>query len=277
MEAFAVEGLDEVRPGDDLGTLIDDATDLQSGDVVCVASTVVSKAEKRQADLSEFPAGDRAKHIADRIGALAGEEKDPRFAQAVIEESEELLLEVPFMLTVTHFGHVTVNAGIDRSNVPGADLLRLPEDPTASAQRLHDRLGAPVVVTDTSGRPFRYGQRGVALGWAGLPAARDWRGEHDREGREMSATVQAVVDELAATANLLLGEGNGGTPVVVVRDWEFGDHGGSDALFRDEEDDLIRAALRAWDSDPETGATPAGKETAPDTDADTTEETDARD
>lgn len=247
MELFAVEGLPEIRPGDDLGALLADRVDLRPDDVVCVSSTVVSKAEGRQAELSAFPAGDRAREIAARIGDLAGEQKDPRFAQAVIEESEELLLTYPFMLTVTHFSHVTVNAGIDRSNVPDADMLLLPEDPTASATRLHDQLGARVVVTDTSGRPFRYGQRGVAIGWAGLPAARDWRGEHDRDGRELSATVQAVVDELAAAANLVTGEGDGGTPVAVVRDWSFGDHDGSNDLFRSEEDDIVRAALREYE------------------------------
>jgi coenzyme F420-0:L-glutamate ligase/coenzyme F420-1:gamma-L-glutamate ligase len=247
MDVFAVEGLPEIRPGDDLATLIDDQVDLRPEDVVCVASTVVSKANGRQADLADFPAGERAQSIADRVSELAGEQKDPRFAQAVIEESDHLLLEFPIMLAVTRFGHVTVNAGIDRSNVPDADLLLLPEDPAANAEALHDALDARVIVTDTSGRPFRYGQRGVALGWAGMPAARDWRGEYDRDGREMSATVQAVVDELAAAANLVTGEGAGGTPVAVVRGWEFGDHAGSDDLFRAEEDDLVRAALRAWD------------------------------
>ncbi|PSP57985.1 coenzyme F420-0:L-glutamate ligase, partial [Halobacteriales archaeon QH_7_66_37] len=192
MNVFAVEGLPEIQPGDDLAALIEAQVDLQPDDVVCVASTIVSKAECRQADLADFPAGERAERIARRIGDLAGERKDPRFAQAVLEESEELLLEEPMLLAVTHFGHVTVNAGIDRSNVPDADLLLLPEDPTASAERLHERLGARVIVTDTSGRPFRYGQRGVALGWAGMPAARDWRGELDRDGREMDVTVQAV-------------------------------------------------------------------------------------
>jgi len=246
MNVFAVEGLPEIRPGDDLATLIGERVDLRADDVLCVASTVVSKAEGRQADLAAFPAGERAEAIARRIGDLAGERKDPRFAQAVLEESEELLLEQPIMLAVTRFGHVTVNAGIDRSNVPDADLLLLPDDPTASARRLHEELGARVIVTDTSGRPFRYGQRGVALGWAGLPAARDWRGETDREGREMEATVQAVVDELAAAANLVTGEGAGGTPVAVVRGWEFGDLAGSDDLFRDPDDDLIRPALKAW-------------------------------
>jgi coenzyme F420-0:L-glutamate ligase/coenzyme F420-1:gamma-L-glutamate ligase len=82
-----------------------------------------------------------------------------------------------------------------------------------------------------------------------LPAARDWRGEHDREGRELSATVQAVVDELAAAANLLTGEGNGGTPVAILRDWEFGDHDGSNDLFRTEADDIVRRALREYSPD----------------------------
>ena len=249
MEAFAVEGLPEVRAGDDLGGLVTDRIDLREDDVLCIASTVVSKAEGRKADLSAFPAGDRAAGIADRLEAVTGESKDPRFAQAVLEESEELLTEAPFLLAVTRFGHVTVNAGIDRSNVPGADLLLLPEDPTASAQRLSETLGVPVVITDTSGRPFRYGQRGVAVGWHGLPAARDWRGERDRDGRELGVTVQAVVDELAATANLVAGEGDGGTPAVVVRDWAFGDHDGNDDLFRADADDIVREALREWSWD----------------------------
>jgi coenzyme F420-0:L-glutamate ligase/coenzyme F420-1:gamma-L-glutamate ligase len=249
MDAFAVPGLPEIHEGDDLAAMVDERVDLREDDVVCVASTVVSKAEGRTFDLDEFPAGEQARRIADRIGDLTDEEKDPRFAQAVVEESEEILTEVPFVLAVTRFGHITVNAGIDRSNVPGADLLLLPEDPGASAAALHEELGCPVVVTDTSGRPFRYGQRGVALGWAGMPAARDWRGETDRDGRELGVTVQAVVDELAGTANLVAGEGDGGTPVVVIRGWEFGDHEGSEDLFRREEDDIVREALREWEFD----------------------------
>jgi coenzyme F420-0:L-glutamate ligase/coenzyme F420-1:gamma-L-glutamate ligase len=156
-----------------------------------------------------------------------------------------------------------VNAGIDRSNVPDADLLLLPEDPTASAERIRAGLaervgeggasgdGPAVVVTDTSGRPFRQGQRGVALGWAGIPAARDWRGEADRDGREMGVTVQAIADELAGAANLVTGEGAGGTPVAVVRDFDFGDHEGHDDLFRNPDQDLVRQALREWEYDPE--------------------------
>jgi coenzyme F420-0:L-glutamate ligase/coenzyme F420-1:gamma-L-glutamate ligase len=247
MDIFAVPDLPEVRAGDDLAALVDARADLRPGDVVCAASTVVSKAEGRTADLDAFPPGPRARELAAALSDATGEDVDPRFVQAVLVESTEVLFETPFLLTETRCGHVGVNAGIDRSNVPDADLLLLPERPSATAARLREALGvAGVVVTDTSGRPFRHGQRGVAIGWAGLPAGRDYRGEPDRDGREMDATVENVVDELAAAANLVSGEGAEGTPVVVVRGFEFGDHDGSDAHFRDVETDLVRRAIRDW-------------------------------
>lgn len=246
MHVFPVEGLPEIAPGDDIAALIQERASVEPDDVVCVASTIVSKAEGRQADLDSFPASSRAEAVADGLTETLGKPVDPRFVQAIFEESTEIVLEQPFVLTVLPFGHTTVNAGIDRSNVPDADMLLLPTDPAESARRLHEELGCAVVVTDTSGRPFRLGQRNVALGWAGLPANRDWRGQTDREGRELEATVQCVVDELAGTANLVTGEGDGGTPVAVVRDWEFGTHEGDDDLFRRPEEDVVRRAIRAW-------------------------------
>ena len=255
MELDPVTGLPEVRPGDDVAELVAEQADLESGDVLTVASTIVSKAEGRTADLEDYPVSGRAQEIADRIEEIAGEEKDPRFAQAVLDESAELLIDVPFLLAETRFGHICPNAGIDRSNVPDHDILLLPRTPSESAERIRAGLeergheDVAVVVTDTCGRPFRHGQTGVAIGWAGMPASRDWRGEEDRDGHELGVTVQSVVDELAAAANLVTGEGAGGVPAVAVRDWEFGDHEGSDELFRDVENDLVREALRKWEFD----------------------------
>ena len=249
MELFSVPDVPEVGPGDDLGALLRDRADLRDDDVVCIASTVVSKAEGRSVDLESFPAGPRARELADALADHTPGDggPDPRFVQAVLEESVEVLMEAPFLLTETRFGHVGVNAGIDRSNVPDGDVLLLPERPGASARRLREALPVDrVVVTDTCGRPFRHGQRGVAIGWAGLHPARDWRGETDRDGRELGVTVENVVDELAAAANLVAGEGDGGTPAVVVRDFEWGDHAGSDDHFREIETDYVRQAIRGW-------------------------------
>ena len=248
MELLAVEGIGEIQAGADVVAQLAESADVGSEDVVCVASTVVSKAEDRGADLADFPAGPRATEIADHLEDVTGEEKDPRFAQAVLEESTEVLIDAPFLLTETRFGHITVNAGIDRSNVPERDLLLLPRRPAESAARIREGLpgNPPVVLTDTSGRPFRHGQRGVAIGWAGMPASRDWRGERDRAGRKLGVTVQSVVDELAGAANLIMGEGSGGTPAALVRDWAFGEHEGSDEMFRSVESDYVRQALRGW-------------------------------
>lgn len=246
MRLQPVSGLPEIRPGDDLASLVAERADPEPGSVLCLASTVLSKAEGRFASLSEFPAGPRAREIAARLEEATGEEKDPRFAQAVLEESTELLMESPFLLTETRFGHICVNAGIDRSNTGGEELLLLPKRPSESAARLSEALSVPVVVTDTCGRPFRHGQRGVAIGWAGMPASRDWRGERDRDGRELGVTVENVIDELAAAANLVAGEGDGGVPAVLVEGFEFGGMEGSDEHFRAVEDDYVRQALRGW-------------------------------
>lgn len=246
MQLQPVAGIPEIQPGDDLATLVRKRIDLEPDSILCLASTVVSKAEGRFANLTEFPAGPRAREIAAHLEEITDEEKDPRFAQAVLEESTELLMEAPFLLTETRFGHICVNAGIDRSNTGGEELLLLPKHPTESAARLSEALSIPVIVTDTCGRPFRHGQRGVAIGWAGMPASRDWRGERDRDGRELGVTVENVIDELAAAANLVAGEGAGGVPAVVVRNFEFGEMEGSNEHFRAVEDDYVRKALRGW-------------------------------
>jgi len=251
MELLSVPDVPEIREGDALAAVIEDRFDVEPADVVVVASTVVSKAEGRVADLEAYSPGPRAREIAGRLERLTGESKDPRFAQAVLEESTELLMEAPFLLTETRFGHVGVNAGIDRSNVPAGDLLLLPKRPDESAARIRSGLTHenPVVVSDTSGRPFRHGQTGVAIGYAGMPASRDYRGETDRDGHELEVTVQCVVDELAAAANLVSGEADAGTPVTVVRDWAFGELDGSEDLYRSVDGDFVRQALREWSYD----------------------------
>ncbi|MFB6162374.1 MAG: coenzyme F420-0:L-glutamate ligase [Halococcoides sp.] len=244
MRICPVEGLPEIEPGDDLSAMLADRH-LADADVICVASTIVAKADGRYADLADYEPSDRARSIADRI-----DRADPRFVQAVLDESEEVLVESPFVLAVTSFGHITVNAGIDRSNAPGGDILLLPESPGERAAEIRASLAdrgvdTAVIVTDTSGRPFRTGQRGVALGWAGIPACRDYRGETDRDGRELEATVEAVADECAAAANLVMGEADGGHPAALIDDFTVGDHDASDQLFRDRETDYVRQALDA--------------------------------
>lgn len=248
MHGYIIQGIRLIEEGDDLASIIEERFFLEDGDVLSVASTAVAKSEGRIRSPDEYRPGERALAIASRLG------RDPRFVQAVIEESEEILLDFPFLLVVTKFGHVCVNAGIDMSNVGGSSaggsdqsgdkFLLLPEDPCKSAERLRSNLrkDCAVIITDTCGRPFRCGVSGVAIGWAGIAALRDWRGEIDLFKRELLITQESILDEIAGMANMLMGEGDGGTPAVVFRGLEYPRTGGE--LFRDETKDVIRERLR---------------------------------
>lgn len=249
MQVFAIPDLPEFHAGGDIAAEIENRTEITDDDIVLIASTIVSKVEDRGADLSSFEVGKRAKEIADRLGSIHETTVDPQFVQAVLDESVDLLMQAPFMLTETKFGHIGVNAGIDRSNTGESDILLLPEAPSESAKRIRSAFSTDpaVIVTDTSGRPFRTAQRGVAIGWAGIPATRDWRGEVDRDDHELEVTVECVIDELAAAANLVTGEGADGLPVAVVRDFTFGEHGSTEDLFRDPAGDYVRQALKQWE------------------------------
>ncbi|MBN1323310.1 MAG: coenzyme F420-0:L-glutamate ligase [Methanotrichaceae archaeon] len=233
-----IRGLPRIEEGDSLAPMIESCTDLQDGDVLCVASTIVAKSEGRFRNLDLYRPSEKAAAIAERLG------KDPRFVQAVLDESEEVLITDPFLLVATRFGHICVNAGIDQSNVGRGEILLLPEDPERSAERLRSDLSTDcaVIITDTCGRPFRCGVAGLAIGWAGIAALRDWRGEVDLFGKALEITLESIVDEIAGIANMMMGEGGDGTPAVVLRGLSYPRSGGR--IFMPVEKDVIRRQLR---------------------------------
>jgi len=240
MQGYVIHGLPIIKEGDDVASLVKSLFDFQDGDVLCLASTIVAKSEGRFRKLESYHPTGRATLIAGNIG------KDPRFVQAVLDESVEVLLDQPFLLVVTRFGHVGVNAGIDQSNVGDDRILLLPENPAGSAERLRAGLGkdCAVIITDTCGRPFRAGVAGVAIGWAGIAALRDWRGICDLHGKALEITLEAIVDEIAAMANLLMGEAGDGTPAVVFRGLQY-PRSGEGSVFMTEEKDVIRPRLKS--------------------------------
>lgn len=239
LQGYVVEGLPIIKPGDDIAALIESLFNIQDGDILCLASTVVAKSEGRLRTLESYRPSERAERIARQVG------KDSRFVQAVLDESADVLLEEPFLLTKTRFGHIGVNAGIDQSNVGGGRILLLPEDPSRSAEKLRRSLNknCAVIITDTCGRPFRCGVTGVAIGWAGISALQDWRGKRDMHGKVLEITLEAVVDEIASAANLLMGEAGDGTPAIVFRGLRF-PSGGKRSVFMPEGRDVIRPFLR---------------------------------
>jgi coenzyme F420-0:L-glutamate ligase/coenzyme F420-1:gamma-L-glutamate ligase len=207
LEILPVEGIPEVRPGDDLAGLIAAAAtvaaeDLRDGDVVVVTQKVVSKAEGR---LVPYDAD------------------DPEAKRRLIEsESTRILRRRGDMAIVeTKHGFVCANAGIDLSNVDDGWAALLPHDPDRSARRLRDGLRAragvdvAVIVSDTFGRAWRRGLVDVAIGCAGIGAVLDLRGRVDAGGRELHVTQVAVVDELAAAAELVMGKAAGIAAAIV--------------------------------------------------------------
>jgi len=242
IELIAVEGLPEVRPGDDLAELISSRSTLEAGDMIVVAQKVISKAEGRLVRLSDVTATAEAVRIA---GGLVAD-PDPRMVQVVLDESVRVLRSQRVLITETRHGFVCANGGIDRSNVPGDDVVTLlPEDPDASAERLRGRLGQlasvdlGVIVSDTFGRPWRLGIVNVALGIAGLPALLDLRGTLDDAGKPLHATVLAIADDLAAAAGLVMRK-TGRTPAVIVRGLALRGSGTGRQLVRPAAEDLFR-------------------------------------
>jgi coenzyme F420-0:L-glutamate ligase len=203
LQIMPVEGIGEVRPGDDLSRLLAAAApDLADGDVVVVTQKVVSKAE---AQLVPLNPGDPAS----KAQVVAGE------SVRILRRRGELVI------AETRHGFVCANAGVDLSNVEEGWAALLPEDPDRSARRLRDglrgRLGVAVavVISDTFGRPWRRGLTDVAIGCAGIRAVVDLRGTDDALGRELAVTEMCVVDELAAAAELVMGKASGICAAVV--------------------------------------------------------------
>jgi len=209
LEVWGVEGIGEIRPGDQLGDIIAHACadppngPLQDGDVLVVTQKIVSKAEGR---LVEIDADDPLSHKQ-----LVEDE-----AARVVRRRGDLLI------TETKHGFICANSGVDLSNVERGYAALLPIDSDRSARRVRDivraRLGCAVgvIVSDTFGRPWRKGLTDVAIGVAGIAGVVDLRGAPDALGRVMQVTEVAVADEIAGAAELVMGKSSG-IPVGVVR------------------------------------------------------------
>ena len=227
IEILAVAGLPEVRPGDDLAALIAGAANLADGDVVVVTQKVVSKAENRLVDI------------------------DPEVGHRPLVERESVRIlrrRGDLVIAETEHGFVCANAGVDLSNVEAGQAALLPVDSDRSARRIRDALrhrfsvDVAVVVSDTFGRPWRRGVTDVAIGCAGLRPVVDLRGTTDALGQELQVTEVAVVDEIAAAAELVMGKA-AGVPVAVVRGIDpawFGDGSVVDDVVRSPDEDLFR-------------------------------------
>jgi coenzyme F420-0:L-glutamate ligase/coenzyme F420-1:gamma-L-glutamate ligase len=251
VEVIGLDGIPEIRPGDDLGRLIGDAIErssgllpLRSNDVVVVTQKVVSKAEGAVVDLTTIEPRPEATEFATRW------DRDPRQVEVVLREARRVVrMEHGVLITETPHGFICANGGVDASNVGPASgnvVTLLPADPDASARgiraALRERFGTdvPVIVSDSFGRPWRWGITDVAIGVSGLVPIEDLRGKPDADGRVMKSTIRASADEIASAAELAFSK-TGARPVAVVRGAQplLGEGSIADALMP-REFDLFR-------------------------------------
>jgi len=235
LSIFGIEGIGEIRAGDDLATIIAEAADssdetvLHDGDVLVVTQKIVSKAEDRLVPVDP---------------------NDPLSHKPLVERESVRILRRrgDLIISETAHGFVCANAGIDLSNVERGFAALLPVDSDRSARRIRDRLkhrfgiDVGVIVSDTFGRTWRRGVTDVAIGCAGIAGIIDLRGTPDAMGREMHVTEVAIVDEIAAAAELVMGKSTN-IPVAVVRGLDpswLRDGSVRDEIVRNASEDLFR-------------------------------------
>jgi len=254
IEFLPVGGLPKFRAGMSVAQELADAIHrsgekLRDNDICVVAQKIVSKTEGRIVRLGDVVVFEQARRIAKDT------QRDPAMLQLILDESTELLRSTEAAIIARHrTGHVLANAGIDASNVDGAEqgaVLLWPKDPDASARTIRREFNKVagvrpgVLIADSMGRAWRIGTVGAAIGCAGVAVLDDRRGTgKDMFGRILQATVIAVADSLAAMASLAMGEGDEGTPAVIIRGaghWVTEEDGpGAASALRPIEEDMFR-------------------------------------
>ena len=247
MRVIGLPGMPIVTAGADLPALIQQAAaaaplPLQAGDILVVTQKIVSKAEGALIALKDITPSPWAEQYARQWG------KDPRHVEVVLRQSRRIVrMDRGVLITETHHGLICANAGVDQSNIEGAEVVAvLPSDPDASARAIRQELGErcgcdlAVIISDTFGRPWRDGIVNVAIGLSGMQAIKDYTGQLDAQGYELRVTALAVADELAAAAELVMNKLDN-VPVAVIRGYDYPRGEGSlTQLIRAAERDLFR-------------------------------------
>lgn len=212
-----------LKPGDDLVKILRDHALIQTNDILVISSKAIATVEGRAIDLRTIRATDQARELAKTHGGT------PEFRQAILEETERMhgtiLTGCPqAMLTelkpdgLTTGSILVANAGLDESNVDAGYAIGWPLDPVRSASMLHHILGNPIIISDSTCRPRRLGVTAIALAVAGFDPVRSLVGSSDLFGKKLRMTNEAIADQLATAANILMGNADQSVPAVIVRD-----------------------------------------------------------
>jgi len=246
LSVFGLPGFPEVSRGANLAVLIaqsirESNLEVKDKDIFVVAQKIVSKAEGQVLKLADIEPSAKAQRWARDQG------KDARLVEVVLRESKRVLrMERGLLIVETQHGFICANAGVDTSNIASGQVTLLPKDSDRSAAQIRRDLerefGArlALIVSDTFGRPWREGLVNVALGVSGMTPFIDYRGQKDCFGGELLATQMAVADQLASTAELVMGKTKG-VPVALIRGFDYPEGSGEGRqILRSKEKDLFR-------------------------------------
>lgn len=189
----------------------------EDGDILLLSGKYVAMSEGRRYSLS------KVKPMKDAIRLAVQNGSNPKLTEAVVRESERVYRAFSGIFMAENNGLLQPNAGIDKSNVQEGSIVLYPEDPNTSA--LSVRLNVltdfgvniGVIITDSRIYPVRKGTVGIAIGNSGIKAILDERGKKDLFGKPLKVTRRAIADQLATTAQLVMGESGESTPIVLVR------------------------------------------------------------
>ena len=237
VDLIGLSGFPLVKPGDEVAEFIiqsihENSINLENGDIIVIAQSIISKSLGRIINLKDIKPSKNAIDLYNRMISKSRNQglpiKSPELIQAILNESREVLETEHVMIVETNHGFICANAGIDKSNVEGEDNVSLlPIDADNEAETIRNTIRdvlkkkVAVIITDSFGRPFRLGSVGVAIGVAGISPLLDKRGSKDLFGNKLSSTIIGQIDNIAAAAQLIMGEADEGLPVVIIKGYQF--------------------------------------------------------
>lgn len=252
--ALALEGFPLIESGDNIAKIIVEVAkknmlEIEDGDIIVAAQKIFSKAENRVIRLRDIIPTEKAQKIAKLT------EKNPKFVELVLRETKNIVkASRETFLVEDKRGLICINAGIDKSNVKGrGKFALLPENPDVSAEKCRMEIkkitnkSVAVIICDTYSRPFRRGQVNFAIGIAGIKPFKDYRGKKDLFRQVLKVKNIAIVDEIAAAAELLMGQAKEAMPVVIFKGLnnivEFCEKCSITELQISQEEDLFKGTL----------------------------------
>ncbi len=210
-----------IKPEDDLVEVIlnqeNEEITLENKDILAIASSVVSTVAGLTREIDKINPTDRAKKLAQESNI------ESKIAEIIIQESDKVLSPGQECVLTLKDEMLKVNAGVDRTNVPEGKVVLLPENPAERAKNIrakleektNKRLG--VLIIDSHVNPLRMGTTGQALGSDGINELIDCRNQEDLFGRSLQITRRGIGDQMAAAAQLVMGETSESVPAVIIR------------------------------------------------------------